>query len=38
MSTIFGMTIAVALMAGGVWANLSDVGPLGHVKGAWVSR
>jgi hypothetical protein len=38
MSTIFGLTIAVALMAGGVWANISDVGPLAQARGAWVSR
>jgi hypothetical protein len=26
------------LMGGGVWANVSDGGPLLHSRGAWVSR
>ena len=38
MNTILGMTIVVALMAGGVWANISDAGPLTQARGAWVSR
>ena len=38
MNTILGMTVAVVLLAGGVWANVSDVGTLAHTRGAWVSR
>jgi hypothetical protein len=38
MNTILGMTLAVMLMASGVWANISDVGTLAHARGAWVSR
>jgi hypothetical protein len=40
MNTILGMTVAVMLMAGGIWANISDVGALFPTRGAcaWVSR
>jgi hypothetical protein len=39
MNTILGMTIAIMLMAGGVWANVSsDAGALSQTRGAWVSR
>jgi hypothetical protein len=38
MNTILAMTVAVMLMASGVWANISDVGTLAHTRGAWVSR
>jgi hypothetical protein len=38
MNTILGMTVAVMLMAGGVWANVSDAGSLSHARGAWVTR
>jgi hypothetical protein len=38
MNTILGMTVAMMLMASGVWANVSDAGALSHTRGAWVSR
>jgi hypothetical protein len=38
MNLIFGMTVSLMLMAGGVWANVNQSGPLSHIQGAWVSR
>jgi hypothetical protein len=37
MNAILGMTVAVALMFGGLWANVGDGGALTHSRGAWVS-
>ena len=38
MNVFFGLAVALMLMGGGVWANISDGGPLLHSRGAWVSR
>jgi hypothetical protein len=38
MSTVFGLLVAGALLIGGVWANVTDAGPLSQARGAWVSH
>jgi hypothetical protein len=38
MSTIFGFLVAGTLLIGGIWANVTDAGPLSQVRGAWVSH
>jgi hypothetical protein len=38
MNLVFGLTVSLMLMVGGVWANVSHSGSLSHSQGAWVSR
>jgi hypothetical protein len=38
MNTIFGLTVALMLVGGGVWANVCDGGVLSHTRGSWVSH
>jgi len=38
MNVILGMTVALMLMGGGLWANVAGGGTLSHSQGAWVSR
>jgi hypothetical protein len=38
MNLVFGFTVSLMLMAGGVWASVAPSGPLSHSQGAWVSR
>jgi len=38
MNLIFGMTVSLMLMVGGLWANVNHGGPLSHSQAAWVSR
>jgi hypothetical protein len=38
MKSIFGATVALMLMGGGLWANIAGSGTLSHSQGAWVSR
>lgn len=38
MNLVFGLTVSLMLMAGGVWANVNHGGPLSHSQAAWVSR
>jgi len=38
MNLIYGFTVSLMLMAGGIWASVNHSGPLSHNQGAWVSR
>jgi hypothetical protein len=38
MNLVYGLTISLMLMVGGIWANINSSGSLSHSQGAWVSR
>jgi hypothetical protein len=38
MTQILGVSLALLLFGGGIWANLDGGGPLSQNKGAWVSH
>jgi hypothetical protein len=37
MKPILGLSLALLLFGGGIWATISGGGPLSQHKGAWVS-